>query len=120
MLVNQLKKLLQKNGSERETYLLSLDRWSDDLPYVTTEDEVASYFESCVEELKDYLGKPKYHGKGPRYSNNILRPKNYFDNFDSSLNCAWWDYLGEEVVVFHTSHDADTLQFVILAISSTS
>jgi hypothetical protein len=118
VVIDILNKLLLKNSNEREYYLVSLGQWSEEIPFVESEQEIARIFERMLRKLIKELGKPEYLGKGSRYGVNIPSPINYFEATESALQIAWWKAFEGEIALFHTGQDADSLQFVILAISN--
>jgi hypothetical protein len=109
--------LLKKEGVEREEYLASLGPWSPAIPAFESEAEIDLIFKSTLKELSKTLGEPVYSGSMLKNSSNLPTPQAYFDATDSALQLAWWECYGGEVALFHTGHDSDSLQFVILAIS---
>jgi hypothetical protein len=112
-----LEKLLLESDSERELLLISLGKWEDNVPFVNSEESVRVKFEETYKSLSKFLGEPIYCGAGESYGLDIPSPKNHFDSTVSSISIAWWNAFGGEVVLFHTGHDGDSLQFVTLAIS---
>ncbi len=113
-----LEDLLIQDKTERETVLASLGPWSDSICVANTEEELSGIFNHTSQVLIKELGEPIYQGDGSIISSDAPDPNNYFDATESSVRIAWWNGFGGEVALFHTSHDADTLQFVILAISA--
>jgi hypothetical protein len=113
-----LDKLLRNEGTEREHYLISLGEWEDSIPFTDSEEDVARVYRAVQGELAKLLGQPSYSGAGLRCVAGATEPDSYFDAAQSALRMAWWKAYGGEVAIFHTEHDAGSLQFVILAVSN--
>lgn len=109
-----LDKLLSEQQCEREICLFSLGYWSDEIQFSNSEEEVSSIFQLVLNELIKLLGEPVYSGT---YYKDVTEPETNFDSTPSALQIAWWESYNGEVALFHTTHDAGSLQFVVLAIS---
>lgn len=120
--VETLQRLLERQKTERDigefdVELVSLGHWTSDIDYVTTEQELYLIFDSLQEELYSVLGQPIYSGLRSAQAADIS-PQKYFFEYQSALQCVWWEHGDLEVLLMITGHDSDTLQLIHIAISS--
>lgn len=115
-IVAELENLLSEPNPSSLKQLLSLHYWSDSIPFTTSEDELDAFFIAGVKELSAHLGSPKYCGVGPRRHNTAPKLEQYFEYIDEALQYAYWELSTKEVGLFHSSHDANSLQFIVLEV----
>lgn len=114
-IVAELETLLSQPIPSSLKQLLSLQHWSDGIPFTTSEDELNAFFIAGVKELSAHLGSPEYCGVGTRHT-SAPKPDQYFEYFDCALQYAHWELPTKEVGLFHSGHDADSLQFIVLEV----
>lgn len=113
-----LSEISQKKNGECDMPLVSLGNWSDDIQHVNTEQELHALYNSFSEDIVSFLGRSDYSGLGPLADSKAPSPQYYFFEYQSASKCTWWKYKNQEVMLLITGHDASSLQFIRLAVSS--
>ena len=113
-----LDELLNSSVPDRDARLFSLGHWDNDLPFVDTEEEINQKYIEFVLKVNFKYGEPIYNGEGPMHNSGAPTPKCYFEEHESALRCAWWKHENQEIMLSITGHDADTLQFILVAVSN--
>jgi hypothetical protein len=117
--LGQLLARVEGHDREDDMTLLSLGYWSGTLDFVDTEEAMLAGFEDCQKRLGKALGQPSHSDLAPRFDGRQMsEPRKYFSEYQSALRYTCWERDSIDIMLMITGHDADTLQFLTLAVSS--